>query len=93
MAHTKGPWTIHESTVFIDAGPARQMDSDGVTDEMRANALLIAAAPELLAECQRSLDMLLDWSKSDAWKRADPGFVNMKWRLENVIKKAKHGGD
>lgn len=82
-------WVVFEETKALSVrssqGKVRicRMPKHKITE-----AKMIAATPELLAECQRSLDMLLEWSKSDAWKRADPGFVNMKWRLENVIKKA-----
>lgn len=60
MSHTPGPWTLTEPSVIgladVLFGSARLRNdgcatiiaSDGKYDEARANAYLIAAAPELL---------------------------------------------
>lgn len=68
-AHTPGPWFIsytHDGNteIAIDDAPGinGQRDYDLVTvthgdpDELRANARLIAAAPELLAALEHVLD-------------------------------------
>lgn len=50
--HTPGPWTVSKSGVSVDAGPTgpRIRQERGAPDEeLRANASLIAAAPDLLA--------------------------------------------
>ena len=58
-AHTPGPWVIGNacaSQVFVPCGGALQnVCAPGRTDAERcANARLIAAAPDLLAACERA---------------------------------------
>lgn len=62
VSHTKGPWYVMASmpTNVLDSRGLRvaRCDFDGVSDgphigEMRSNARLIAAAPDLLEACQR----------------------------------------
>lgn len=67
MAHTPGPWahinpdgfTVRHPQVYSDTGPVCNATwlGDGRIDELRANARLIAAAPELLD----ALMELADW--------------------------------
>jgi hypothetical protein len=62
--HTPGPWTIqqagYESYILgrIRGGRVASIyESDQPTDEERANARLIAAAPELLEACRGVLGL------------------------------------
>ena len=62
MAHTKAPWRYEAGTKTIRAVPSNHwlatMDSwDGAVDH-QANALLIAAAPELLSALGALLEKL-----------------------------------
>jgi hypothetical protein len=72
MAHTPGPWIaqtwVHERGVILTGdrtrrvvplhGPALAYLPQGREDIMKANALLIAAAPELLEACRKVVEML-----------------------------------
>lgn len=65
-AHTPGPWEIHDNIgrkselgIVADAAPciiAVMGNAKAWPAEARANARLIAAAPDLLAACQRIVD-------------------------------------
>ena len=66
--HTPGPWDIHESEGRIEIHPADDIDGLRViadlvfgdtlsADECRANARLIAAAPDLLEALKQILPM------------------------------------
>lgn len=58
--HTPGPWALDNPASLIVRAPARHAASQRIADcrallpdaELRANAALIAAAPELLAALQ-----------------------------------------
>jgi hypothetical protein len=56
MAHTPGPWRIGDAghTIFgpPNGSPCPEIIAHGLT---KANARLIASAPELLIECQEGL--------------------------------------
>lgn len=63
--HTKGPWTIKESTssamVSVYAGGfsvACTGSAKAEDDNARANARLISAAPDLLAACEAVISEL-----------------------------------
>lgn len=67
--YTPGPWTPKEhadsSGIYIetDEGDACAISGgrrNGITDKQRANARLIAAAPELLAACQSAVISMQD---------------------------------
>lgn len=64
--HTPGPWTAH-GTVVNQEGERFEypVATTGIspvpTEEAFANARLIAAAPELLAACQRALTVLCEY--------------------------------
>lgn len=68
--HTPGPWTItknpHTRLVFVAGYPLYRACPDGLNDERRkeADARLIAAAPDLLAACQRLVTLI---DESDQW--------------------------
>lgn len=59
--HTPGPWVNREGSYFINARAPAGVVADiriagcVITAEDRANARLIAAAPELLNMCERLL--------------------------------------
>jgi hypothetical protein len=72
-AHTPGPWTVDNGVNIIRNGTqptglfqvaschdftTRQID--GSREEREANARLIAAAPELLAQCKEFVRLLQD---------------------------------
>lgn len=63
--HTPGPWRLGSSARIIMAGMGRRIASvpmyggnESETDENAANALLIAAAPDLLLACKAALAKL-----------------------------------
>ena len=71
--HTEGPWDVHETSIGLEIHPLS--DEDGVETiadvnhestshitlgQARANAHLIAAAPDLLAACKAALPMILN---------------------------------
>ena len=70
---TPGPWVLTEPSIVgladVLFGPSRQHNdgcatiiaSVGKYDEARANARLIAAAPELLAACKSIAAMAVSW--------------------------------
>lgn len=62
--HTPGPWTIeHTDEIYgADSAPvAYVQDTDRTNQQNRANARLIAAAPELLAALKR----IVEWDDAD----------------------------
>jgi hypothetical protein len=70
--HTPGPWTIQAAddiTTTVDIRGARGLlvaeVSDSSTEDV-ANARLIAAAPELLWELQRAVDMIEEMNRRGA---------------------------
>ena len=61
-AHTPGPWEIEEDDCILYIGDGEELiasvDLDAWPDISRANARLIAAAPELLEATRESLNVL-----------------------------------
>ena len=53
QTHTPGPWRVNGASVWSDAGYVAELSSPRGPDERDANARLIAAAPELLAELKQ----------------------------------------
>jgi len=61
--HTPGPWTIDDTREYLDKACVRHngivvcsfLDRCGFAKEGKANARLIAAAPDLLEACKRLL--------------------------------------
>jgi len=77
MKHTKGPWHLHNMEKNTVCGP--KGFTVAVTDmyarapiENKANARLIAAAPELLEVCK----IVVKW-----WKKHQ---YDIRWNGENV---------
>lgn len=76
MSHTPGQWTAnfdHETLWVQSSDPHAtcicdlvERDGNGYTDEDRANAYLIAAAPELFAACTLALVRLEDGTEVSA---------------------------
>jgi hypothetical protein len=60
MAHTPGPWTIVDGVVTCPDGLPLYTGMRP-KEEDEANALLIAAAPDLLAACKAASDALYIW--------------------------------
>ena len=95
--HTPGPWEVVGGTIIQTADERRKWVAEVpaassihetfITD--RANARLIAAAPELLEACEFALEELNDMTSMQFAHGADK---EARQRLENAIAKAK-GGD
>lgn len=88
MSHTPGPWVM-----TVGGGEIDDANGDSVAllpystgrDEVRANAHLIAAAPELLAACEAAMD----WFRDDGQEPHAHVSYSM---LEAAIAKARGGG-
>lgn len=85
--HTQGPWMQISETIICDR-PDSNMISARICDVARinnykANALLIAAAPELLAELQELRDWVEHVKKSNGFSRD-----SISLGAEQSIKKA-----
>jgi hypothetical protein len=69
MKHTPGPWeavgTVVRTMRWADGGGFMVADCPAGTAERRANAQLIAAAPQLLAVCKEMLESKDNWSDYD----------------------------
>lgn len=85
--HTPGPWTVYAGNGYT----IEQWDGDAKEDA--ANALLIAAAPDLLEACERCLSIfkqLADAGKYPEIMMAENGGEGFLF-LSNAILKAKGG--
>ncbi len=108
MKHTKGPWgygstTYSHSDTEIDIllGGKRAENwvkiSGNNTEEVKANACLIAACPELLEACKEALEELATMEATlESEEIADKNdyFIPSKQlilKLEQVISKAEKG--
>ena|ERR1039458_7711774 len=99
-AHTPGPWTIDPSTCPNDIlggdnvqellASAYPMKHDGLHNSWKANARLIAAAPDLLLELEHELEELDGWLR-DEWTQDDikDSMLIRKRIIAAVIKKAR----
>ena len=78
-AHTAGPWKVictqlpfrHYQILGQDGFPLMGGKGKRIEEERQGNARLIAAAPALLAVCQKALTSEIDGSfvkSSDWWK-------------------------
>ncbi|MHC4445234.1 MAG: hypothetical protein ACYTA5_21760 [Planctomycetota bacterium] len=81
MSHTPGPWGIESDPFWVDktcvynviAAPPPGYDDDVCpakaygrnVEEAKANARLIAAAPELLAACKEAVRVKRIWKNHD----------------------------
>lgn len=78
--HTPGPWEVHDGLVWSKkygaiCDPLSEVGNNRTQPEARANARLIAAAPDLLAACESMLHYFDAPNESlcanDAYKAAD----------------------
>lgn len=87
---TPGPWEVN-CDHFIEAGNGTlicdpHIEPDGDPPELEANARLIAAAPDLLAACERALGLAaIERSQPEAWRDDDSTTLEM---LRAAIAKA-----
>lgn len=99
IGFTAGPWRIGKS--YTNEIAIRPLSDDtneeciAVVCELRegeakANAHLIAAAPELLEACKTMLDDC-EMALAGEWDKGDEGFEASACMLRKVIKKAKGG--
>jgi hypothetical protein len=95
--HTPGPWNEDLSRMDLAGvvGPDDvwicRMSRLGDLPSARANAHLIAAAPDLLAACQDVLDLWKDWANNSHFL-AEPLKRSMGMRMELIeaaIRKAE----
>ena len=80
MTHTPGPWTISGWAIRMSGGH-KLANFDMMPD--KANARLIAAAPELLEACEATLDALTELIG------ADYDLTGEQAKLRAAIAKAK----
>ena len=99
VKHTPGPWKIKGpdrvegdyailADGFIIAQAYKQTDDDRF-EPVDANARLIAAAPELLKECEKSLEAFLHIQQYIEPSMIDEDGIK---QLKAAIAKAKGGG-
>ena len=78
MKHTSGPWEVNASQAHVGKRAANgSLDlianlRNGIprTDEMRANARLIAAAPALLEALETVIESHDEWRDCSDWSEA-----------------------
>lgn len=82
--HTPGPWGVHADTHEYRGGDFMQVEPKvgarticEVTDQHKANAELIAAAPKLLAALEATLKYLDKLDRLDADMGTEPGEDNI----------------
>jgi hypothetical protein len=95
VGHTPGPWSIDGIGLVVAPEPAERGEYKAIAQvryNARANAPLIAAAPELFALLQAIDDM---WSDDGDGARADPidarsGQVREIWQqMRDTLAKAR----
>ncbi len=64
--HTEGPWEVDGATIRASNG----IDIGAVYRGNGENAALIAAAPELLADCEAFVEMM-EWLTTEEFSRGD----------------------
>jgi len=89
MEHTKGPWRQTTSTVYdqIETADGELICFLGMKENSKANARLIAAAPDLLAACELAAKYVSKMVADDV-KTAMPPIIALN-RIEAVINRAK----
>ena len=88
-AHTEGPWKVNREDVLADNKHETLIAT--VFEEnarWKANARLIAAAPDLLEACQGCLQDAEDALSGD-WEPSDDGWKSIIDHLTSVIGKAQ----
>ncbi len=86
---TPGPWRVcnHNEIVANDAHETYIADIYDENGDWRANAKLIAAAPELLERCRMGLHDARDALSGD-WEPCEEGWLAIIKDLEAVIARA-----
>lgn len=91
IQHTPGPWNVYfgsvgDRTLSVEAGePKRRVADIQRSDEMGANARLIAAAPDLLAALKAALPLLV----IAAFKAQDAGDALAEERYTSTLQIAE----
>jgi hypothetical protein len=83
--HTPGPWIYHwdgEGGAFVSGGGTAIADTVGPTECRKANARLIAAAPEMLEALDIVVGCLL-------WNKQDEASIEVMRRVNSVRAKAE----
>ena len=71
MTHTPGPWevwadfNVKGASGFVATCGSQRVNSDGGTAENRANAVLIASAPEMLDSLEQMVKTFGGWGDTD----------------------------
>jgi hypothetical protein len=91
-AHTPGPWRLmnHNEICADNEHESYIADVFDETDNWRANARLIAAAPELLDACKMNLQDAKD-ALTGEWQPTPEGWKSIIDHLTMVIDKAQGG--
>lgn len=96
MKHTSGPWKANDTGAIFgtDGNPIMTCGEYAVrygegTEESFANALLIAAAPDLLAACKTALEMLQTEINTAPLERDTQPEQEVAKILKSAIAKAK----
>ena len=78
VGHTAGPWVVSNSAgdleiYTIDGTPLADIYSPNMNDNvMKANAALIASAPELLEACKNAIDWLTELEEDKGIACSEP---------------------
>lgn len=92
MRHTEGPWSLDfgdDGAVVYKEGVAAIANIPDDLQSSRANARLIAAAPELLAALEEANTLLTYCADSEPMGDANKGNVWDFERVENAIQAAR----
>lgn len=81
MKHTKGPWTLNKDEVYGNNGRDFIADIFNESESYKANANLIASAPEMFEELEKCLNYF-------RYKEDEIG-LNYFNAIELVLKKAR----
>jgi hypothetical protein len=77
--HTPGPWTHSQYNVNTSKGAEYLLFNTGpnvTSGELRANARLIASAPDLLEACKEAKRMYDEIQPSGGWQCVDDLLIN-----------------
>ena len=88
--HTPGPWVVDAAQYgYIITAKGGAYDIAVVRDigneDNKANARLIAAAPELLAALKRATDLLARYDHDDAWRQARAAIAEAEQPAEQQL--------
>ena len=80
MSYTPGPWSVNEEG-FVMAGDTDIAVVSTAGEEALANAVLIAAAPEMLEALEAALSFVNTWHPDDGWDVRN----NVAKKLNDII--------